>query len=95
MLRLRLEEALFIFTAFLVVLLLLLDDRVDCLDLRLELKNFLLLLLLSLFKLNSLFLELGLSVLGLEHLAHGEGDRGAVESLVSLNVRVDVALDSQ
>ena len=95
MLRLRLEEALFVFASFLVVLLFLLDDRVDRFDLRLELENFLLLLLLSLLKLNSLFLQLGPAVLSLQHLAHGEGDRRAVEGLIGLDVRVDVPLDAQ
>lgn len=95
MLRLSPEEALFILSSLLVVILFLLDDRLDRLQLRSQLENLLLLLLLSLFKLSFLFLELDLAVLSLEHLAHGEGDRRVVKRLVGLNVRVDVSFDAQ
>ena len=55
----------------------------------------LLLLLLALLQLSARFFKLRASMLCLELLAHGEGNRTVVERVVGLYVRVDVTLDAQ
>ena len=95
MLGLLLEE-LFLLLALLVVLFVFLcDDSVDRFDLRSQLHDSALLLPLLLLKFELPFLKLNSAVLGLKLLAHSECDGAVVERLVSADVGVDVALDSE
>ena len=94
-LRLLLEELDFLLALLSVIFSLLLDDALDGLNLGLLLNHLLQLLLLSLLKLSLLLGELNATMLCLELLAHGEGDRTVVEGLVGLDGRVDVPLNTQ
>jgi len=68
---------------------------VDGLDLRLKLTNFIFKLRLFVLQLFNGSLEVGLSVLGLQLLSHGEGHRRLIQGLISRDRHFDFVSNSE
>ena len=93
-LRLLLQEFDFLLTRFGIILAFLVNDGLNSFNLGLLLKNALLLPFLALFKLAFFRGQLCPSVLSLQLLAHGKRHRAVIESLIGLDVRVNIPLDA-
>ena len=91
---LELEELNFLVTLLGLNLLSFSISLLDSLDLGLELGDFILKLGLFVFKLLDGLLKVCLSMLSLELLSHGEGNRALVKSLVGSDGHLDLVSHS-
>ena len=73
----------------------LLVSLLDGINLRFEFLNFVLQFGLLALELFNSFLEVGLTVLSLELLSHGEGNRALIKSLIGSDCHLDLISDSE